>query len=147
MKMVLTLTNRMNMVKHLFILLLGRGHLNCIQTLIERGLDVNKKDHSGITPFHLAARFGFSECIELLIKNGANINEKDSLGRTPLYLAADGGHLDCVRIFIEYGANIDEKNNNGRTLFDCVRLEEDKIKVREWIEKFNFFESKEPECD
>jgi ankyrin repeat protein len=44
------------------------GDIERVQTLTARGVDVNAKDRSTLTPLHYAARRGHKEIIELLRK-------------------------------------------------------------------------------
>ena len=65
------------------------AHEDMVSLLIERGADVNSRDHAGSTPLHHAASGGNKAVVELLIAKGADVNAKDSKGRTPAYLAKD----------------------------------------------------------
>ncbi len=50
------------------------GDSASVQTLLNTGIDVNKKNEDGWTPLHIAASKNHREIVELLIKNGADIN-------------------------------------------------------------------------
>lgn len=97
-----------------------------IKLLIDRGADVNKKNHEGNTPLHLVALKGkkkitnaqkqvISETINLLTTEGADVNSRNDKGNTPLHLAARTGHIETNHLLIDDGADINAKNEQGDT--------------------------------
>jgi len=51
------------------------NHIDCVRTLIDIGVDINKPDELKNTPLHIACLDGNYEIIELLLQNNADINK------------------------------------------------------------------------
>ena len=83
----------------------GTGCIDVAQLLLERGADVNAKDHDGWTPLIKAAQAGHTEMVQLLMDHGADPTIADNDGRTAWMLAAVGGHNDIAEIFKKARAN------------------------------------------
>lgn len=56
----------------------------CTRLLLDSGVDVNKADHFGYTPLHLAALNEFSTCALMLIERGADITARTNGGVSAL---------------------------------------------------------------
>jgi ankyrin repeat protein len=83
----------------------GTGCVDVARLLIERGANVNAKDHDGWTPLMKAAQAGHTEMVELLLEHGADMSVADENGRTAWMLAAVGGHSDIADVFKRARAN------------------------------------------
>lgn len=59
-----------------------------IDTLVNWGAQVNKKDEYGYSPLHLAAMDGLTPCVETLIFLGADVTSKSKKGHTALSVIA-----------------------------------------------------------
>ncbi|KAF8344870.1 ankyrin repeat-containing domain protein [Amanita rubescens] len=93
-----------------------KKHLNILQLLLKRGVDVNQKGWRGGTALHSGAMYGHSEIIQFLIRNGAEINIFDQRGLTPLHCASSCGHnASVVQLLIYEGADPNLGSNN----FSC----------------------------
>ncbi|KAF4904338.1 Ankyrin-3 [Colletotrichum fructicola] len=69
---------------------------------------------SGVTPLHIAARYGLSDWVRhQLTVPGAAADPVDVNGRSPLFWAADCGARDIVKTLIDAGANPDSDENEG----------------------------------
>lgn len=66
---------------------IASGNAPCIETLINRGFDLNTFDATGTTPLHIAAVHGNVDIMELLVSHGARPDVADACGRTPLDIA------------------------------------------------------------
>ena len=55
-------------------------------------------DHKGMTPLHLAAKYGCKDVVRLLLKRGADPNMVDNEGLTPLAQAIKHGHKNITEI-------------------------------------------------
>lgn len=97
----------------------SNGHVDIIEMLLIRGLDVNfqfskeveiyNKTHRDLTPLHLAAASNRCTTIELLLRCGAEVQSRDSLEWTPLHLASARGCVSAVRVLLEHQAPLEAK--------------------------------------
>ncbi len=65
-----------------------------------------KADLNGITPLHLAARFGQDDLVRFCFAQGMDVNAvnwKDQ--QTPLHFAAIGGHASTIKVLFELGSH------------------------------------------
>lgn len=62
---------------------------------------VNRRDHTGKTPLHLAALASSPDIVRCLVKNGARIVARLVDGMTALHLAAARGDAEMVQILLE----------------------------------------------
>ncbi len=80
--------------------------------VISKGADVNLKDKKGMTPLHIAVRYGApTEVITALVTNGADVNATDADGKTPLQNAVEQGKTDIAEYLRQHGGA------NGDSLF------------------------------
>ena len=92
-----------------------KGHYNICELLLEKGANIETKDHYKRTPLHLASEAGQEEMVKVLIAKNANINALDEDKRTPLHHAAKKGHVKVIEVLLDNGAKTDLKDNNGDT--------------------------------
>ena len=74
------------------------GNVDRVRDLLDRGADVNVRNHKGQTALHCAARAGFVEIVDLLLDRGADVSATDDDGRTPLAAAMRSTVRDKARI-------------------------------------------------
>ena len=86
----------------------GRGDLDQVKKMIEKGAKVDKKDTAGQTALMYAAESGKLDVVTYLIEQGANVNAiSGKMGRgTPLIYAAAANQIETVEYLLEHGANI-----------------------------------------
>lgn len=86
----------------------GRGDLEAVKKLIEKGAKVDKKDIAGQTPLMYAAEAGKLEVVQYLVEKGADVNAvSGKQGRgTALIYAAAANQIDVVNFLLENGADI-----------------------------------------
>ena len=65
------------------------------------------------TPFHWAAKLGYTELLKIIVQYSKIINPFDRELRTPLFLAALNNHKKCVEILLENGGNPYLRDKNG----------------------------------
>ena len=88
----------------------GKGRLDVVTYLINRGADVRKKDRHERTALYHASVRDHLKIVEFLLSKGAEIDVEDCFSRTPLMLAAKKGHNDVSMYLINHGADISKKD-------------------------------------
>lgn len=83
------------------------GHLRIVRLLVEKGAEVNPKNHSVSSPLMLASGSGFQSIMSYLVEKGADVNYTSSDGSTPLSSAVDGNHASAVEFLLAHGAKPD----------------------------------------
>ncbi|NRR90713.1 ankyrin repeat domain-containing protein [Winogradskyella undariae] len=109
-------------VSPLHILAARSKDVNIIKYLLNKGLDVNQKDHKGNTPFINAASNNNLEVVKVLSSGLNNINDANRKGQTALSLAVGGNDVDVVAFLIANKAKTNlldaDGNNLGYYLID-----------------------------
>ena len=102
-----------------------------LQELLDQGIDVNTKNHYGLTALTFATDKGNLEAVNFLLENGADPNLKDSFyNETPLGWAIYKKNIPIITSMINHGGDV--KNENivmsaaWAGLTDIVRLMLDK---------------------
>ena len=85
-----------------------RGSNDTIDYLLDRGMQIDKKNHYGQTPLHIACENGNVNTIEFLLQNEADINAKDKLSQTPLITAMKCNKEDAASFLIINGCKVNE---------------------------------------
>jgi hypothetical protein len=67
-----------------------RGNSVLVKSLIDKCVEVNAKDHGGLTALHYAAMMGNVDVVKVLIAADADVNAQDARGMTPLAWALMG---------------------------------------------------------
>lgn len=91
------------------------GHVDVVQTLLEKGADIDAHRKDGGTALILASIYGNYDVVKALLAKGADVNAKANNGATALIMASDKNHLAIVNALINKGANVNAKENNGAT--------------------------------
>ncbi|KAL9594575.1 MAG: hypothetical protein Q9219_006959 [cf. Caloplaca sp. 3 TL-2023] len=78
------------------------GDLDFVEEWCKENHDaVDRRDHTGRTPLHLAAQCSTPEVLKCLVDNGARIVSRLVDGMTALHIAAARGNADMVTILLE----------------------------------------------
>ena len=101
-----------------------------VKELINKGANIEAKNHDGIKSLILASSNGCSEVVKLLLEKGADVEAKKNNGYTSLICASEWGYSDVVKVLLEKGADIEARDNNGKTALDLAR----NYKIREMLE-------------
>jgi hypothetical protein len=80
-----------------FCKLIQIGDYDAVKSLIEDGVDVNKKS-TGLTPLMFAARHNKANIAQLLIDNGAKLKTKNTKGFNALKLAEISNAKDSYEV-------------------------------------------------
>jgi len=84
----------------------GRGNIEVVKLLIERGANVRVQSKpGGWTPLHSAAESGHRDVAALLLKSGADVNAIDKIRGTPLSLAVWRGDTELTKLLLASGAS------------------------------------------
>jgi len=83
-----------------FCKLIQIGDYDAVKSLIEDGIDINKKS-TGLTPLMFAARHNKAKIAKLLIANGARMKTKTVKGYNALKLAELSGAKDSYKVIKE----------------------------------------------
>ena len=86
----------------------SNGHLELVRLLLDKGMDVNGRDHLDITPLHGAAFNGHKKIVALLLEKGADVRAKDIKGKTPYDRAEAEGHTEILKMLVESGYQVPE---------------------------------------
>ena len=82
---------------------------------MQHGADVNARDKTWQTPFHVAAAHNAVEAVRRLVPRlNNNINVSDRAGRTSLHHAALAGHAEMVELLISTAANVNARDKKER---------------------------------
>jgi len=80
------------------------GHPGIISMLIQRRLDVSRKDRNGWTPLHYAASRGRGSAILVLLRRGADPDARTFAGMNSVHLARLHGHDVTAALLVGKGA-------------------------------------------
>ncbi|KAF5626849.1 hypothetical protein F25303_10977 [Fusarium sp. NRRL 25303] len=95
-----------------------------IQSLVDRGDNIEARAVNGQTALHIAAEIGdSSHTLKRLLEYGANVAVVDEDGLTPLAHAIVYGCLESVRLLISHGADINALEEED--LLECSREKPD----------------------
>uniref|UniRef100_A0A7I4AG32 DOG1 domain-containing protein n=1 Tax=Physcomitrium patens TaxID=3218 RepID=A0A7I4AG32_PHYPA len=99
----------------------GKGHLECVALLVERGAEINVKDNDGVTPLLDALKGGHDEAAKFLRNNGARPDVKDA--GNELCKAAACGDMEFLERLVEAGVDPNETDYSQRTPLHIVAAE------------------------
>ena len=81
--------------------------------LANMGIEVNKPDDDGTTPFHIACQNDHNEVVSLLLPNmGIDINKPSNIRWTPLWIASLNSHLSVVQLILASGREVDTQTKS-----------------------------------
>ena len=95
-----------------------KGEIKEVEQLLDKGVDLQARDHCGWPPLLRAAEAGQSAIVDMLLKRGADPTKGTAGDRHPLHFAAEEGHVETVRLLLQHTAiNLNQKDFTGRTAF------------------------------
>lgn len=91
--------------------------LDCAETLLKAGADVNRADRSRRTALHLAAQKGNYRFMKLLLARRGNWMQKDLEDMTPLHLTTRHKSPKCLALLLKHMApgEVDTQDRNKQT--------------------------------
>lgn len=89
--------------------------LECVQWLVEQGVDINAKSKSEESPLILAIARDKLDVFKFLIEKGAELRGVDSTGATLLHRAARKKSPELAKLLLAQGADINAKDKRGTT--------------------------------
>ncbi|MFU8797447.1 MAG: Dot/Icm T4SS effector AnkH/LegA3 [Gammaproteobacteria bacterium] len=84
------------------------GNFSGVETLVQRGADVNEDDQYGFTPLIETAIVDRPDSIaiaQFLLSKGADVNGRSILGHTALHWAVENHNLPLCKLLLEHHAN------------------------------------------
>jgi ankyrin repeat protein/tetratricopeptide (TPR) repeat protein len=104
------------------------GDAEAVQSLIERGADVNAVSTDNVSPLMEACKNGHLEVAAVLIEHGAEVNAQTRKGWSPLMWAAEKGHSHLVRLLLDAGADPTLVNQHGNNAW-AIAFESNQTEV------------------
>ncbi|KAG1935749.1 uveal autoantigen with coiled-coil domains and ankyrin repeats [Pimephales promelas] len=98
-----------------FHLAASRGHLDCLNLILNHGVDVTATDATGKNALHLAARNAQSLCVQKLLQHNCPVGNVDLQGRTALHDAVMAGCSSSVKLLCDSGASVNATDFDGHT--------------------------------
>ncbi|XP_075470579.1 ankyrin repeat and SOCS box protein 2 isoform X2 [Ascaphus truei] len=92
-----------------------RGHLECLQFLLESGAEPDIANKNKETPLYKACEWKNTEAVRLLVEHRANVNHRCNRGWTALHEAVARNELDIIDVLVKGGAKIEAKSCYGIT--------------------------------
>lgn len=104
-----------------FRLALRAGNMPVVKLLADYGVEMNAKDHEGLTPLtwlltHRTTRAEALPFVHFLLQHGADGDKAiNQWGETPLMLAAKSDFAEAVKILLDHGADPNRTNHFDET--------------------------------
>ena len=93
-----------------------KNRLECVQFLIDSGVNVEEPNRVGNNPLHYAAATKKVECMKQLLKFKPDIiNNRGESGQTALHMSAAKGDREGVEVCIQYKADVSAEDVNADT--------------------------------
>lgn len=102
--------------------------------LIDKGSDINHRDHDGWTPLIRACDKDHPALVEILIAKGADLEKRIiSSEMTPLLVAGMMGRTACAELLLKAGASTDAEDNGGKTALRWAKGKGTEAVIRNFI--------------
>ena len=95
-------------VLHWFVI---EDQLPAVEWLLQRGADLNTRDHFGGTPLISAVQLGYGDMVRFLLARGADPRVKDEDGGTALSVAAEMDNMEMVHVLLAHLGQIENVND------------------------------------
>ncbi len=100
-----------------------------IVDLLISAIGLKYTSREGLSPVHLAVKWGNVHLVKLLIEKGFSPLARDSQGKTPLHYAAELNDVESCHLLLSFGATLFSMDNSGKTpIFEaCSRRSTDVV--------------------
>ncbi len=85
------------------------GSVRSVKAFLEKGININEKDSSGLSALHIAVSGSSTEVVAFLLAEGADVNARDNGGYTPLSFAIWNRNRDMPRLPVDMAKLLLEK--------------------------------------
>ncbi|KAH8995819.1 hypothetical protein EDB86DRAFT_3243523 [Lactarius hatsudake] len=103
---------------------ISQNDVLAVKQMIEDGEDLNRRDHVGRTPLHVAILSNSVDVGYVLIDAGARMTARLVGGRTSLHLAAQMGQVSLLKRMLERSAYNKEKAEEKRKMEEAAAAKE-----------------------
>lgn len=90
------------------------GKIEMIKYCLKRGVEVNRRNKSGLTAIAIAGMYGHTDILYLLFKNGGDAEVKDNVGRTAIMNVINGlgvySKIWELMVMMEKGVDVEMKH-------------------------------------
>ncbi|KAM5352815.1 hypothetical protein ACJ41O_005537 [Fusarium nematophilum] len=93
----------------------GRGNVDQVIQLIDKGVDIDAMDLNGRRAISLAAENGQVDIVQLLIQRNANVDLVDVNGESAIWWASRNGHKEVVRQLLNQRAFLEMPDAEGQS--------------------------------
>jgi ankyrin repeat protein len=91
------------------------GSLADVAAVIERGANLEERDHWERTPWLIAIQTGDIPKAKFLLEHGSDKNARGRCGKLPLFYAIENAHVPMLKWLLEIGGNIEQTDDFGET--------------------------------
>ena len=92
-----------------------RGRTKSARVLAMSGMQLETRNHWGMTACWVAAYNGHVDIVDALQQGGADLEATESFGVTPLMAACRNGHLAVAKFLHGSGVHLEAADNRGKT--------------------------------
>lgn len=110
-----TCNQNKNILETAMFLSVELNHLAAVEVLLQSGVDVNSKDHTGQTALHRATRCDSESMIKALITSGAEIDIKNDNGKTPWRANIRHSNRKILDLLLAFGADPNTTSTGGES--------------------------------
>eukprot|EP00052_Salpingoeca_macrocollata_P028022 m.268707 g.268707 ORF g.268707 m.268707 type:complete len:1014 (-) comp22814_c0_seq2:1348-4389(-) len=109
----------------------AEGDDELVTKLLADGVDINTRNHDGLTALHIACNENNLKIAALLLTSGADVNARDAELWTPLHACSSCGYWRLVNLLLTHGADVAAVNADGELAVDTA----DDTRVVELLER------------
>ncbi|XP_055420544.1 ankyrin repeat and SOCS box protein 9 isoform X1 [Bubalus kerabau] len=96
-----------------------RGHMQCIESLVAHGGDIDQNIHHLGTPLYMACENLQVACAKKLLESGVNVNQGRGLD-SPLHAVARASSGELVSLLLDFGADTEARDAEGKRPLELV---------------------------